>query len=217
MKLSRVVQAFSLIELIAIVGIVIVLTALAFPLVTKARGAAQAIRCTANLKQIGGGLQSYINDHDGRLIPGAMLPDGWYWFHALEEYLGGTEVDRLSSARPKWQLCPSQNVPVKSYVTVGYGWNHSYFGLSSFDDPVGKGYNSRLAEVTHPSQTVIVGDSVDVDVDPTSAGNFRYRYLYPQSGLRARRHGGKGNYLMLDGHVEALAPSYDVKLMQKVK
>ena len=35
--------------------------------------------------------------------------------------------------------------------------------------------------------------------------------------FRASRHGGKGNYLMLDGHVEALPPTMDASYFKKVQ
>lgn len=215
MKPRQSARGFTLMELLVVVGLVLVLAALVFPIVGKSRDTAQAVKCAANLKQIGVGLQNYIAENDGRLVPGSMLPSGWYWYHALDEYMGGTDTNWSSPTRPKWQLCPNHDVPIKTYVTIGYGWNYNNFGLDK--DTPGKGYNSRLSEVTHPSQTMIIGDAVDVDVDPSPAGNFRYRNLSPFEGLHAKRHGGRGNYLMLDGHVESLPPDFDIKLMQKFK
>ena len=48
-------------------------------------------------------------------------------------------------------------------------------------------------------------------------------YIYPPATQnipakwRASRHGGKGNYLMVDGHVEALPPTMDVNYFKKLQ
>ncbi len=61
--------AFTLVELLVVIGIIGVLIALLLPALNRAREAAQTVRCAANLRQIGVGFQLYRNDWRNFLPP----------------------------------------------------------------------------------------------------------------------------------------------------
>lgn len=80
-----------------------------------------------------------------------------------------------------------------------------------------------MEEVTHPGDTVIIGDSRDIitgysECDPLSEVTlYQCRYIYPGNifpidyYLLAARHpveDGGGNYLFLDGHVMPISREY---------
>jgi prepilin-type processing-associated H-X9-DG protein len=77
-----------------------------------------------------------------------------------------------------------------------------------------------MSQVTQPAKTLIIGDSIDLE---HMSATYENPYLYAPIGSRfdpksrAGRHAGKGNYLMLDGHVEALPPGMDITYFQKIK
>src|SRR5438093_6824746 len=56
---------FSLIELIVVIGIIAVLMALLMPGLNRARDSARAVRCAAQLRQIGQAIYSYATNHHG--------------------------------------------------------------------------------------------------------------------------------------------------------
>ena len=84
---GRTRTAFSLVELLVVIGIVGVLIALLLPAVQMAREAARKTHCANNLKQIGLGMQTYLLTH--KSFPSGylstVLPDhddggpGWAW------------------------------------------------------------------------------------------------------------------------------------------
>lgn len=68
--MSKIRNAFSLVELIVVVAIIALLIALIVPAIQRVRGAADGIGCQNNMRQIGMALQHYHNDY-GHLPPSA--------------------------------------------------------------------------------------------------------------------------------------------------
>ncbi len=60
-------RGFSMIELLVVLSIVMVLTGLLMPGITKARHSAYRLMCASNMRQIGVGLMLHGDDHSGSL------------------------------------------------------------------------------------------------------------------------------------------------------
>jgi prepilin-type N-terminal cleavage/methylation domain-containing protein/prepilin-type processing-associated H-X9-DG protein len=199
---------FTLIELLVVVAIIMLLAALLLPALRQAKESGRSASCLSRLHQMGLALFLYADDYNGSLIPAAVVKNNQnkYWYHVLDLYLTRTDTDYNSPNRPAWQFCPSKTITPLTRETVGYGWNYSYFGVSDDDTNAFTlaGWGSRLSDVTRPSHTLIIGDSKDADINPDPAYHYEHRYIYywPGHYARAWRHHGRGNYLLLDGHVE---------------
>jgi prepilin-type processing-associated H-X9-DG protein len=229
-------------EILVVAIIIGILMALVFPAVASWKKAADSAACVSNLRQIGIALATYAAEHDGTLFSGSCLNEaGTYnWYQFLdEEYMGGTPTNRYSDNRPSWQECPSKIFPSdpsynknNKWWLVGYGWNWSSGTFTRGPDgqwmadgglgylPGLPGYNPRLSEITRPAHTIVVGDSMDIESKPEF---YRNMFLYPPVAaysyvrFRASRHGGMGNYLMVDGHVEALPSTMDGSYFKKAQ
>ncbi len=119
-------RAFTLIELLVVIAIIAILAALLLPVLTRMQETANSTKCLVNLRQIGTGITSYANDHDGSL-PGplaiAQFPlygedpqtDAKQLVKKIAKYIGLPENPKPETPLNKGNifLCPSYERQVK--------------------------------------------------------------------------------------------------------
>ncbi len=94
-------SGFTLAEMLVVVGILVTLTLLLLPMLSKARGASRSINCLSNLRQLAVSFRLYAEDHAGVLPDPAIseIP----WERSLNRYIG-TDAFRCPSDR---ELAPA--------------------------------------------------------------------------------------------------------------
>jgi prepilin-type processing-associated H-X9-DG protein/prepilin-type N-terminal cleavage/methylation domain-containing protein len=75
-------KAFTLVELLVVIGVIAVLVAMLLPALNKARASANAVACESNLKQMGMAFAMYLNEYK-------KYPN-FRWPEAICPYLHGT-------------------------------------------------------------------------------------------------------------------------------
>jgi prepilin-type processing-associated H-X9-DG protein len=167
----------------------------------------------SNLRQIGVTVALYTTDHTGLLPEAWNASSGVSYATILEPYLSQA-TDRVKHDRKNIFVCPGNTLP----VAEGSAGIITY----SMNVVLGSG-TVRLMQIPSPSTTFLFTDGTQItanrnlssasiyepwqlfwgsnpeevvpttqDADGTAAGWIRYR------------HGGAANFLMVDGHVEAI-------------
>jgi len=206
-------RAFTLVELLVVIGIVAVLAALLLPVVLSSKHKAQRVQCVGNLRQLGIGLQSFVADNhsypSGISGTNSEIPGAW-----MEQLQRGG----FDEAKPKtnfltegvWR-CPTAKVAATTSVPVCYGYNA--FGSLRIGNPtnalglLGRYASAQLlfqpiheSEVVVPSDMIAIGDSVVVGAVFLMRRELSY---LDQDGRATARHQGKLNMVFCDGHVES--------------
>ncbi|MFA7185958.1 MAG: DUF1559 domain-containing protein, partial [Victivallales bacterium] len=198
-KMERKRQVFTLIELLIVIAIIAILASMLLPALNKARDKAKAVSCISNLKQIGTALMMYVNDYSGQLIPGSTptTTSSIYWFYSLDTYLEQPNWTKLRTTGVF--QCPSRQDLDATWRRFGYGWNFQYFGYTHSNH--GVGWGTKISQV-QDAGTVIIGDNRN-----ESPSGDKPVLIYPDFTditWVAGKHGGTGNYLSIDGHVQPL-------------
>jgi len=67
-------RAFTLVELLVVIGIIALLISILLPTLNRARESANAVKCGANLQQFGQAINIYAAENKGRFLPAYFTP-----------------------------------------------------------------------------------------------------------------------------------------------
>jgi prepilin-type N-terminal cleavage/methylation domain-containing protein/prepilin-type processing-associated H-X9-DG protein len=211
----RASSAFSLIEMLVVLSIIVILAAMLLPGLRVVRQTVNRVQCQANLRQIGVAMQGYVNDNRG-IYPTCEHFDvagyGTYrtWLELLLENLDCEDADRDGTVTdrdlrytphnvlkgcPSWEDRPSISV-------YGYGMNGCLrmpeIQHSSVVRPGAWYVEFRASGTTYQSYRILVGDCPGWHL----TNNSKYG-----KQMAPTRHRGASNYLFCDLHVQALPPT----------
>ena len=209
---------FTLVELLAVVGIVGLLVSILIPALSMARQQANAVKCLSNLRQLGLGITLYLTDNrqtypqpfQDSNIPSPTAAGQALWFNAVDPYLARNIKAYSSNDADARNYTDLKQDPV--YPTLGEDLNtpnaqrsRTYKMNASFGN-LGTGVRwTRAARLRRSSDTVLLFDGVSRDCATLPASNSAAFDFFGDEitvGLRHRRF-RSANVLLADGHAAA--------------
>ena len=213
-------KRFTLIELLVVIAIIGILASLLLPTLGKARKASQVTVSLSNMKQISVGITLYLDDNEGRYMPGRN-PINYGWGDYVSSYIGiDLTEDEKSAADPSnrssfkiWQ-CPLDDVTrlIGNLIPRSYQVNGiSISGAKRIFD-----YNSPLYQSHLPdtSQTILINEQAKShntigsgsnvitasSINITEATTGVQRSGGVQYDANHHKNGLKNPLIMADGH-----------------
>jgi prepilin-type N-terminal cleavage/methylation domain-containing protein/prepilin-type processing-associated H-X9-DG protein len=200
MRRSR-TNAFTLVELLVVIGIIAVLLGILMPSLNRARTYSKAIACRSNLRQIGQSMIIYANANKGYLFPpenGLIVPMNERWFVYVLKPIPPVDPTSLEAKdwTPPIMLCPGDAEPANyhSYLVNHHLVEH------------GMVYSSKPPSGLTTSSIVVAGEKITQSTNYYVENLPRGTTYYEQ--VEKYRHGARlaSNYLFLDLHVDNNGP-----------
>jgi len=165
-------EAFTLTELLVVIGIIAVLAALLLPVLSAVQARAKRITCLNNLRQIDLGIQMYCDDSHDRTP--ATKPLGFGYKELMKSYVG---LNGPSSPHDRVFACPDDtfyyvtrpgapcqlfNMPLHENTKSGYS-SYCFNGLNLATTSYGTSWlgvaNRTIASIKDTTKTVLVAES----------------------------------------------------------
>ncbi len=144
--------AFTLIELLIVIAIIAILAAVVLPMLAASLEKARATEDATKLRQLGIGLQAYLNDNGDTMFQQKAAPS---WPDALQaKYVQNWKTYRSPFDR--------RTDTGADPAPVSYGINAALFAPAADAPPPGPGeYRGSFAEFVSPSDLILLAPALD--------------------------------------------------------
>ena len=232
-------SAFTLVELLVVIGIIALLVGILMPVLSKARAQANRTVCLSNIKQLYNGILMYCNDNKGWFPTCAVWevgsaykqsPDDWvYWQanrnlddSAIAKYVGRGEkvrsilrcpADTLEGRRTHPAIAPGQGPYLYSYNM------NNALATNTIPYP---GAHTKITQWRAPSRKILLTEVLETITDAAwwdYGGRLAWRHGTAISRGNAvlapgRKMGANVSTVFLDGHAEGINDDFACEIFQ---
>ena len=191
-------RGFSLVELLVVMAVIGLLTAILLPAVQAARGQARRTQCANRLRQIGLAMLNYAGANGGRLPRSVHAGEHSSWVFTLADFLERVDEVKLCPEDPSRELRVAQ--ASSSYLLNQYLVMSVPGHVDSLDRLRA---SSRTLVSLEAAGRVSPGADHAHTADWFSPGNVRGGFVWLRlvNEVQPKQHGTGSNYLFADGHV----------------
>lgn len=203
--------AFTLIELLVVIAILAVLAAIAVPALGSARQSGDRAKCVSNMRQFSSFYLSMVTDKAGVLVAGSGGGSTWYTELESNGYIKRTGDNQRDLEFYKPLCCPSALAAMKA---LGYTYTvtRASYGLNAYICDQKNGGPTRMAQVTRPSATLLLGDGNTMNSGAGMAMNLK------DAGNNVIKpyHNNKSAITFFDGHAELVDDAFLTSMKQTI-
>lgn len=220
-------SAFTLVELLVVIAVIAVLSALLLPALARGKYSAQQAACESNLRQLGLATEMYLGDNAGNFfrkcdVPNVAGQQWWFgWLQGMVVSEGQRAFDLSSGVLYPYlrgsdgRLCPSSVWDSSLFKLKGTNVISSY-GCNTY---ICVGPSQKLVSadrLSRPAGLALFTDAAQVNVfqapaSPTHPMFEEFYYVDLQTNYANAnnspnghfRHRQKANVTFVDGHVDA--------------
>lgn len=194
--------AFTLIELLVVIAIIAVLAGIAVPAVGKVRQTGDRAKCLSNMRQLSSFYLNMVGEKGGVLV--ASSGGGSTWYTELEKgYINRTGDNQTDTEHYKRLSCPSALAAFKALGQT-YSVTRASYGLNTYIGDQKNGGPTRMAQVTKPGTTLLLGDG---DAMKSGAGMVMNLKDTGNNVLKPY-HGDKCAICYFDGHADLVDTNF---------
>jgi prepilin-type N-terminal cleavage/methylation domain-containing protein/prepilin-type processing-associated H-X9-DG protein len=212
-------SAFTLIELLMVIGIILIIAAILLPVLAQAKEKARQAVCVSNERQLGLAIEMYAIDYNDRLpadapgVGGVGAVGGWIYINSFTIDATGSSLDPSRGTIYPYAvsrgifICPSDSMG--RIIGDSYAYNSC---LTDAAAPITSGAGviwpgKTFATFGRPSDTLLLAEEASPPSTATTSTNDGMMSMrsvplgYDYAGY-STRHVGGSNVLLLDSHVK---------------
>jgi prepilin-type N-terminal cleavage/methylation domain-containing protein/prepilin-type processing-associated H-X9-DG protein len=223
--------AFTLVELLVVIGIIALLVSILLPALNRAREQGNAVKCASNIRQLYMYVMMYVQDNknflpampsEGMTIGSTTFPMAWWCSSpGMMDLSDGSMIQYMPntlSARLQLFNCPDDTADGDTRLMNNAGQigprNFTY-SFNAYFNWNGSGYDTtfatphptvNLGKVFHPASKIFVVEEKwpnDSNCELLGTGTNPAPDV---NDVPSDRHSGYGNHCFGDGHVDRVTP-----------